>query len=247
MVNTCPRIQQLGPVPGQARRGSLRTTATVKDRGQLDRIRALLAKAESTNFPEEAETYTAKAQELMARHSIDYALLSVDVGGRDEPVGRRVAVDNPYGAPEVLLLDAVARANRCRSVWSGEFGFVTVLGFPSDVDGVEMLFTSPLVQATGAMVAAGSRRDASGRSSTRSFRQSFLTAYAQRIGERLTTVTKETTDEATRDAVGLLPVLVSREAKVPRWTHLPRAPRKICASRRRPQSRRVSSWRPNRP
>lgn len=223
VFNTCPEIQKLGPLPGQARRGSLGAAAT-QDRAvharQLDRVRALLAKAESTGFPEEAEAYTAKAQELMARHSIDYALLSVGVGARDEPVGRRIGVDNPYEAPKVLLLDAVAGANRCRSVWSSTFGFATVLGFPADVDGVEMLFTSLLVQATGAMVAAGSRRDAGGRSSTRSFRQSFLTAYAQRIAERLTTATRDATEQATRDvadrpeAKRLLPVLASREAKV---------------------------------
>ena len=221
--NTCPEIQKLCPPPGQARRGSLGAAAT-EDREvharQLDRVRALLAKAESTGFPEEAEAYTAKAQELMARYSIDYALLSVRAGAPEEPVGRRVGVDNPYEAPKVLLLDAVASANRCRSVWSSAFGFVTVVGFPSDVDAVELLFTSLLVQATAAMVAAGSRRDAYGRSSTRSFRQSFLTAYAQRIGERLTTATKAATEQASRDVAGqpgadqLLPVLASREATV---------------------------------
>lgn len=223
ILNTCPQIQKLCPPPGQARRGSLGAAATTQravDARQLDRVRALLAKAESTGFAEEAETYTAKAQELMARYSIDYALLSVGAGAREEPVGRRVGVDNPYEAPKVLLLDAVARANRCRSVWSKAFGFVTVLGFAADVDAVELLFTSLLVQATTAMVAAGSRRDAYGRSSTRSFRQSFLTAYAQRIGERLTTATRQATEQASRDVASrpggdrLLPVLASREAEV---------------------------------
>ena len=223
VFNTCPEIQKLGPLPGEARRGSLGAGAS-QERAvharQLDRVRALLAKAESTGYPEEAETYTAKAQELMARYSIDYALLSVGARTREEPVGRRIGVDNPYEASKALLLDAVAKANRCRSIWSGAFGFATVLGFPSDVDGVELLFTSLLVQATGAMVAAGSRRDAYGRSSTRSFRQSFLTAYAHRIAERLTTATRDATEQATREAAErpgaerLLPVLASREAKV---------------------------------
>ncbi|HET8661786.1 MAG TPA: DUF2786 domain-containing protein [Micromonosporaceae bacterium] len=223
VFNTCPQIEKLCPLPGQARRGSL-GAATDQERAvharQLDRVRALLAKAESTGFPEEAEAYTAKAQELMARHSIDYALLSAGTGSVEEPVGRRVGVDNPYEAPKVLLLDVVARANRCRSVWSSAFGFVTVLGFQSDVDAVEMLFTSLLVQATGAMVRAGSRRDAYGRSSTRSFRQSFLTAYAQRIGERLAKATRQATEQASQDIAGrpgadrLLPVLAGREAKV---------------------------------
>lgn len=216
-------IQMLCSPPGKARRGSLATataTGRAADQRQLDRVRALLAKAESTTFAEEAETYTAKAQELMARHSIDYALLAAQSGTRDEPTGRRIGIDNPYEGPKALLLDAVAGANRCRAVWSSSHGFVTVLGFPADIDAVELLFTSLLVQATTAMTHAGSRRDAYGRSTTRSFRQSFLTAYAQRIGERLATVTKEATEQAGREMAGqvdaerLLPVLASREAAV---------------------------------
>src|SRR4051812_34734140 len=41
----------------------------------LNRVRALLAQAESTNFEAEAETFTAKAQELMTRHAIDMAMI----------------------------------------------------------------------------------------------------------------------------------------------------------------------------
>lgn len=36
----------------------------------LDRVRALVAKAESTDFPEEAAAFTAKAQELITRHAV---------------------------------------------------------------------------------------------------------------------------------------------------------------------------------
>ncbi|HKT01852.1 MAG TPA: DUF2786 domain-containing protein, partial [Rugosimonospora sp.] len=222
-IALCPPIQQLGPLPGQATPGRDAGTAgapSTAQARQLDRIRALLAKAESTNFPEEAEAYTAKAQELMARHSIDYALLAASgTDGATRPLGRRIGVDNPYEAPKVLLLDAVSRANRCQSVWSQAYGFVTVLGFESDVDGVELLFTSLLVQATAAMVRAGSHQDAHGRSRTRSFRQSFLTAYAQRIGERLTEATRHATEAVAQERAGqggeaLLPVLASREARV---------------------------------
>lgn len=223
VISACPPIQMLCPPPGQARRGSLGAAAAGArdtDPRQLERVRALLAKAESTNFPEEAEAYTAKAQELMARHSIDYALLAMRSSARDEPVGRRVGVENPYEAPKVLLLDAVARANRCRAVWASSFGFVTVLGFDGDIDAVEMLFTSLLVQATAAMTRAGSHRDNYGRSRTRSFRQSFLTAYAQRIGERMASATLEATKQAAADladqpeAHRLLPALASRDSAV---------------------------------
>jgi hypothetical protein len=91
-----------------------------------------------------------------------------------------------------------------------------VLGFPSDLDAVELLFTSLLVQATTALVHAGSRQDARGRSSTRSFRHSFLTAYAQRIGERLDGATGEAVRQAAAEPAGrdLLPVLAAREESV---------------------------------
>jgi hypothetical protein len=78
------------------------------------------------------------------------------------------------------------------------------------------LFTSLLVQATRAMTGSGSKTDAYGRNTTRSFRQSFLTSYASRIGERLSTASEEVTkvaaaSDATRD---LLPVLAARSDAV---------------------------------
>jgi hypothetical protein len=61
----------------------------------------------------------------------------------------------------------------------------TVVGVPLDIDQVEMLFTSLLIQATRAMTEAGADQPGSfERSAT--FGRSFLAAYAVRIGERLT-------------------------------------------------------------
>ena len=167
------------------------------DERMLSRIRALLAKAESTEFAEEAEALSGRAQELMAKYSIDHALLAAETGQAEEPGGRRIAVDNPYEAPKATLLQIVAQANRCRVVWSRELGLVTVIGFPADLDAVELLFTSLLVQADTAMLRTGGKRDGSGRSRTRAFRQSFLLAYAIRIGERLA----EAADHAEQEAV----------------------------------------------
>jgi hypothetical protein len=182
------------------------------DKRMLGKVRALLAKAESTEFPEEAEALSARAQELMARHSIDHALLDAEAGGVTEPAGRRIPVDTPYDGPKAALLTVVADANRCRAVWHRELGFSTVLGFPADLAAVEMLFTSLLVQATTAMVHAGPRRDAAGRSRTRSFRHAFLNAYASRIGERL----REAAGRAAAETGGddLLPVLAARDRAV---------------------------------
>ncbi len=194
-----PALEQLLPLPGTARPAAATRagTAAPADERMLGRIRALLAKAESTDFAEEAEALSARAQELMAKYSIDHALLAAESGTAETPGGRRIAVDNPYEAPKATLLQTVAQANRCRVVWSKDIGLVTVIGFPADLDAVELLFTSLLVQANTAMLRAGGKQDAYGRSRTRAFRTSFLVSYAIRIGERLS----EAAGHAERDAV----------------------------------------------
>jgi hypothetical protein len=222
-LKVLPEMSRLCPLPGSATRGMLaseRASERSADQRMLDRVRALLAKAESTEFPEEAEAYTARAQELMARHSIDEALLAAaarDRSGRPgEPSGRRLFVDSPYEAAKAVLLDVISGANRCRSIWHKNLGLCTVVGFPADLEAVELLFTSLLVQATTAMIAAGSRQDAWGRSRTRSFRRAFLASYAQRIGERLAGATSAAERQAVAESPGtrLLPVLAARHRVV---------------------------------
>jgi hypothetical protein len=238
LLSRLPVLELLAPVPGtviaSAPSATLGVTSGVTDGPEglaerpavderiLSKVRMLLAKAESTTFEAEAETFTAGAQSLMARHSIDAALLAAsgtrDPRGRDAPQGRRMGIDNPYDAPKAMLLDAVASANRCRMVWSRELGFGTVVGFESDLEAVEVLFTSLLVQATRTLTSAASRTNLHGGSRTRAFRQSFLTAYASRIGERLRAVTKaeEAEASATAHSAGreLVPVLQARAEEV---------------------------------
>ncbi|WP_242902470.1 DUF2786 domain-containing protein [Actinomadura terrae] len=217
LLEGLPRLASIGPPPGTPQQDApIRDRVRDVDQRMLAKVRALLAKAESTEFPEEAEALSARAQKLIARHSIDHALLAAETGDLGGPAGRRVAVDNPYDAPKAVLLTVVADANRCRAVWHRELGFSTVLGFPADLAAVEMLFTSLLVQATAAMVHAGPRRDARGRSRTRSFRHAFLNAYAARIGERLREAADEATSRAaaSTDGEDLLPVLAARDQAV---------------------------------
>jgi hypothetical protein len=182
----------------------------------LDRVRGLLAKAESTEYPAEAEALTAKAQELMARHAIDAILVESGrpAGG---PTDLRIDLPAPYAKGKFHLLAAVGAANRCRVVGSARFDWARVVGYPADVEAVEVLFTSLLVQATTAMLAEGAQRDARGRSRTRSFRSAFLLAYAFRIGERLQEVDREATATAAAEHPTLLPVLASREEAIDRF------------------------------
>ncbi|GHJ46678.1 hypothetical protein Cs7R123_40200 [Catellatospora sp. TT07R-123] len=210
-----PQLELVVPAPGAAppRRVPRQARPGDGQERQLDRIRALLAKAESTTFEEEAEAFTAKAQELMARHSIDAARLAAAEGGTDGPAVLRIPVDNPYELPKCLLLQAVAEANRCHAVFMKEWGLSTVVGFEADLEAVELLFTSLLVQATRAMTGTGPRADRYGRNNTRSFRHSFLTAYAQRVGERLTQATEQVDAEVVA-GTDLVPLLAARAEAV---------------------------------
>jgi hypothetical protein len=174
----------------------------------LTRIRALLAKAEATGYPEEAEALTAKAQELTARHSIDEALLSERAPAAHAPGACRIGVEPPYEQAKAVLLDAVATANHCRAVWNESLGFTTVVGFEPDLEAVELLYTSLLVQAQTAMTRAEAAQRAGGRKRTKSFRQSFLAAYAHRMGTRLAAAAET---QLTED---LLPVLATRDVAV---------------------------------
>lgn len=69
MLHLLPLLEQILPPPGTAtgpQSGAPSGPAGVEEK-VLSRVRGLLAKAESTEFGEEAETLSAKAQELMSR------------------------------------------------------------------------------------------------------------------------------------------------------------------------------------
>jgi hypothetical protein len=211
MMRALPVLPRIVPPPGSAAATS--TPRRGVDQKMLARVRALLAKAESTTFPEEAEALSAKAQELMSRYSLERIAVESVGSGPHPAAARRLWLDNPYVAAKSLLVGAVAEANRCRTVLSEKLGFTTVLGDEVDLEIVELLSTSLLVQATRAMVSAGSQTSRTGRSRTRSYRQSFLLAYATRIGERLATA-RDVGAAAVVDPARLLPVLAARERVV---------------------------------
>ncbi|TQN40849.1 uncharacterized protein DUF2786 [Blastococcus colisei] len=210
-------LQQLTPPPSRwgTREASPRRTAAVTDARVLGRIRGLLAKAERTEFPEEADALSAKAQELMTRHAVDAAVLDAQHGISitDQVVARRVHVDNPYPEAKVQLLDAVGRVNGVRVIWIEQLGIATMVGLPADLDAVDLLFTSLLVQATRAMTDTG--RAGAGSTRSPSFRRAFLTSYAFRIGERLTQAREQVTEEASRSiGTDLVPVMRARTEAV---------------------------------
>lgn len=91
-----------------------------------------------------------------------------------------------------------------------------MLGFPADLAAVELLHTSLLVQATAAMLRGRAERGKGSSRRTKGYDESFLNAFALRIGERLRAATAATDRAAARerDDDRLLPVLAARSDAV---------------------------------
>lgn len=177
----------------------------------LARVRKLLAKAEDPACtPAEAEAFTAKAAELIAKYGVDQALLA----GRDPAAGRVgdriLTVEPPYARDKAALLAAVALALRCRVVHLERRGLARthLFGHAADLERVELLFTSLLVQAAhglaGALVPTGEHPAA--------FRRSWLVGYTDAIRARL----HEAEAAAAAGAPGADLVLVDRTEQVER-------------------------------
>lgn len=154
---------------------------------RLATIRALLAQAEATPYAAEAEAFTAKAAELMARHAIDEALLWSE-DHADAPREVLVELHRPFVAQKAVLVHVVARAFRCRAIRLGRSPGapteqVAVVGFGADLELVELLVTSLLVQLTTAMTATPNSARTSAQ--VAAWRRSFIMGFTGAVDERL--------------------------------------------------------------
>ncbi|MEU1605452.1 DUF2786 domain-containing protein [Micromonospora matsumotoense] len=179
----------------------------------LSKVRKLLAQAEDAACtPAEAAAFTAKATELIARYGVDRALLAARDPTTD-PVGDRVVdVVAPYARDKAGLLAAVADPLRCRCVRrpAGSGFALHLFGFASDLERVDLLFTSLLVQAAhglaGTVVPPGEHPAA--------FRRSWLAGFARVISDRLRVAEADAVAQRGTSSVAL--VLADRSDRVAR-------------------------------
>ena len=159
------------------------TNVTMNREALVHKVRKLLAKAESTTNPNEAEAFSAKAAELIAANRLDphHVRESLEHGAlalRRIPLGR-----GAYVRARLALLMAVARAHDCEVVFeTGPAGTVAVVaGFDVDLVVTGLLYESLHIQAANQMATTKRATPAA----TQRWRRSFLFGYARRIGEML--------------------------------------------------------------
>ncbi|MGW4639627.1 DUF2786 domain-containing protein [Sphaerisporangium sp. NPDC004334] len=183
------------------------TTASDK---QLERIRKLLALAEHPGTgPKEAEHASEQAIRLMAKYGVERAMLA-DAGQlRDDITTRCIVISAPYEVDKNVLLNAIATAKNCRTVYSGRGGTRTVqiVGYACDVELVWMLYGSLLLQMKNAV---SSRKPPPG-VATITFRKSLTAGFAASVSARLQAALKDASTQESPSESGRSVELVLRD------------------------------------
>lgn len=181
-------------------------------RVNLERVRALLAKAESSEFPDEAAAFMAKAQQLIDEYAIDQASLrGIDSGSVGHEI---ISMTGSYTKERSFIWQAVTSVNRCELLTrsnhnSNKVTEMTLVGRSHDREIVQLLAVSLELQAM---------RQMAGLDTSLAFetpvvqRRSFLRGFALEVAERLRRAQRETTQHETvtrRHAVEQALVLAS--------------------------------------
>lgn len=135
----------------------------------LDKVSKLLAKAENAGTPEEAEAFMAKAQEMAAQNGLDLAVARMHQAKKErveDPEERRIQV-SPYTRKQnrkhfMELAMHIADVNDVRYLVGGGDYVLHAVGFPSDLDVVEAMYThlslQMVTQCDAALKAGANRR-----------------------------------------------------------------------------------------
>ena len=166
----------------------------------LDRVRKLLAQAEDEGTTAaEAEAFTARASELMARYGIDRALLGATRPETDKPGDKTFPLDNPWAAIKGHMIARLGGALRCQVVLvkKDDDGSrsARVFGYQSDIERTEVLYTSLQVQMVRAL--AVQPAPAGGYTGIKAWRRSWMLGYITAVVARVRAAEESAEQSAT--------------------------------------------------
>lgn len=182
-----------------------------KRESQLEKVRSLLAKAESTPFAEEAKAFFEGAQRIMTIYAIEEAEIRQETRKDEKPIMVTVLIERPYAMAKAVLLNSVSNASNCivtiphSSRRKGKDSFNAYLhGFSNRVTDVEMLYTSLLVQCQAEMFRIPKPDGVHGKT----WFNNFMLGYAEEIANRLAKAKRDAEKES---SVGNALVLLRNE------------------------------------
>lgn len=189
------------------------------DEASLQRIAKLLRQAEGTGNEHERDAFLTRAQALATRHSVALAVARAHTAKREarqQPEHREFVIGEPGArglSRYVLLMVRVGAVNDVRFTVQRGNTVMTGHGFPADLDVVEALWQSLIVQMVAACerwLATGAHRGERVRRwddrrrrwvdkpmPTITARLSFYESFIDRVGERL----EEAKEQAIAEAV----------------------------------------------
>lgn len=206
----------------------------------IERIAALLVKAERTDNEAEADAYLMKAQQLATMASIDLALARSSTAKkerREQPESRTTTIGEKGKRANrhlITLYIVIAQANDAKVDIAANSTYVIGYGMPSDLDVIEAMFASLSVHMVHASqqyvtgrdwqgetyVAVANRRRVLKDHTAQTARVAFYRAYTARIDERLKEARERTLQDAPRpqptaqDSVSVEVALKEKSAEV---------------------------------
>ncbi len=184
----------------------------------LDRIAALLTKAERSDNTHEAEAYLAKAQALATQASVDLAVaraLTARREAREQPTSVTITIGERGKRANTHLVSLFVVVGQCNSLQvdiAHNSTYVIAYGMPSDIELAEALFGSLATQMTVSATSwlalgewrgdtyisrDGWRKDHTAQTA----RAAFYRAFIDRISDRLMEAREEVLREAERQRV----------------------------------------------
>lgn len=184
----------------------------------VERINKLLAKAERTDNPEEAEAFFSKAAALQSKHAIDEIMLNAAAGNkRDDIITKVYPLTGSYAKAHILIINSLSKPLNCKVVQVSHGGgkiSAKAHGFRSDIERLDTLFTSVLIQAARQLKPWARDNTHNWMTAAEKYqrRKSFLIGFGEGAARKLKESMVTAEAEATEPGVGL--VLVSRRDQV---------------------------------
>ncbi len=184
------------------------THATNTRQDMLDKVRKLLAKAESVAGTPEADVLNAKAIELIAKYGIDETAARERAGEGPAPIETaRFTIRGAYQREQTYLFHMLAKALHCEPLMLGGYDYHVVYGTTGHIERLRFLFATLMPQMLAG--AARVRPHYGSRVGVKAYRMSWMRGFHREIAARL----REAEGSAAKDAAPGTALVLMDDAK----------------------------------